>query len=80
MVESPAFCLPTRTPQVSGSGQLDSLETDRLRRLGLKFLSATSRRRRPRHAELVIYSSAIKKDNPILKERPGKRKENCAPR
>src|SRR5436853_7121424 len=51
---------------VSGSDKLDSLETDRLQRLGLKFyqqhLAADAR-----DAELVIYSSAIKSDNPILK-------------
>src|SRR5436853_1362749 len=52
--------------EVSGSDKLDSLETDRLQRLGLKFyqqhLAADAR-----DAELVIYSSAIKSDNPILK-------------
>src|SRR5436305_9253081 len=52
--------------EVSGSDKLDSLETDRLQRLGLRFYQ----QHRPadaRDAELVIYSSAIKKDNPILK-------------
>ncbi|MEP6603535.1 MAG: UDP-N-acetylmuramate--L-alanine ligase [Spartobacteria bacterium] len=51
--------------QVSGSDRLKSQETDRLQRLGLQF--------HPEHhaenagdAELVIYSSAIKIDNPIL--------------
>ncbi|MEY2481772.1 MAG: UDP-N-acetylmuramate--alanine ligase [Verrucomicrobiota bacterium] len=50
---------------VSGSDKVGSLETDRLQRLGLRF--------RPQHraedaidAELVIFSSAIKDDNPIL--------------
>src|SRR5882672_11649344 len=51
--------------QVSGSDKLDSLETDRLRRLGLKFYQQ-HRAADARDAELVIYSSAIKKDNPIL--------------
>src|SRR5437764_5838674 len=51
---------------VSGSDKLDSLETDRLERLGLKFYHQ-HRASDARDAELVIYSSAIKKDNPILK-------------
>src|SRR5881628_395316 len=50
---------------VSGSDKLDSLETDRLQRLGLKFYQQ-HRAADARDAELVIYSSAIKKDNPIL--------------
>ncbi|HEY6069857.1 MAG TPA: Mur ligase domain-containing protein, partial [Chthoniobacterales bacterium] len=52
--------------EVSGSDKLDSLETDRLQRLGLKFY----RQHRADHAadaELIVYSSAIKPDNPILK-------------
>src|SRR3989449_6257500 len=52
--------------QVSGSDKLDSLETDRLQRLGLKFYQQ-HRAADARDAELVIYSSAIKSDNPILK-------------
>src|SRR6184192_533684 len=52
--------------EVSGSDKLDSLETDRLQRLGLKFYQQ-HRAADARDAELVIYSSAIKKDNPILK-------------
>src|SRR3989441_11286241 len=51
---------------VSGSDKLDSLETDRLQRLGLKFYQQ-HRAEDARDAELVIYSSAIKPDNPILK-------------
>ena len=51
---------------VSGSDKLDSLETDRLERLGLKFYHQ-HRAEDARDAELIIYSSAIKKDNPILK-------------
>src|SRR5207237_1978805 len=59
---------------VSGSDKLDSLETDRLERLGLKFYHQ-HRATDARDAELVIYSSAIKKDNPILKsaQESGKR-------
>ena len=52
--------------QVSGSDKSDSLETDRLQRLGLKFYQQ-HRAADARDAELVVYSSAIKKDNPILK-------------
>src|SRR5882672_4669026 len=52
--------------QVNGSDKLDSLETDRLRRLGLKFYQQ-HRAEDARDAELIIYSSAIKPDNPILK-------------
>src|SRR5437870_10684399 len=52
--------------QVRGSDKLDTLETDRLERLGLKFYHQ-HRAADARDAELVIYSSAIKKDNPILK-------------
>src|SRR2546421_6710900 len=59
---------------VSGSDKLDTLETDRLERLGLKFYQQ-HRAADARDAELVIYSSAIKKDNPILKsaQESGKR-------
>ena len=59
---------------VSGSDKLDTLETDRLERLGLKFYHR-HRAAESRDAELVIYSSAIKKDNPILKsaQESGKR-------
>src|SRR5213595_3186774 len=52
--------------QVSGSDKSDSLETDRLQTLGLKFYQQ-HRAADARDAELVVYSSAIKKDNPILK-------------
>src|SRR6266581_3209825 len=60
--------------EVSGSDKLDSLETDRLQRLGLRF-HEQHRAADARDAELVIYSSAIKKDNPILKsaQESGKR-------
>jgi UDP-N-acetylmuramate--alanine ligase len=51
---------------VSGSDKLDSLETDRLQRLGLKFYQQ-HRAEDARNAELIIHSSAIKPDNPILK-------------
>ena len=52
--------------QVGGSDKLDSLETDRLERLGLKFYHQ-HRAEDARAAELIIYSSAIKPENPILK-------------
>ena len=59
---------------VSGSDKLDSLETDRLQRIGLKFYQQ-HRAKDADDAELIIYSSAIKPDNPILKNahRSGKR-------
>ena len=51
--------------EVSGSDKLDSLETDRLQRLGLKFYQQ-HRADDTRDAELIIYSSAIRPENPIL--------------
>ncbi len=51
---------------VSGSDKLDSLETDRLQRLGLTF-HRQHRAEDARDADLIVYSSAIKADNPILK-------------
>ena len=51
---------------VSGSDKLDSQETERLQRLGLKFYRQ-HRAEDARDAELIIYSSAIKPENPILK-------------
>jgi len=51
--------------EVRGSDKLDSLETDRLERLGLKFFHE-HRAEDARDAELIIYSSAIKPENPIL--------------
>src|SRR5213595_967846 len=50
---------------VSGSDKVTTTETDRLQRLGLRFYD----QHRPEHAdtaELVVFSSAIKEDNPIL--------------
>ena len=50
---------------VSGSDKVSTMETDRLRRLGLRFHD----RHRPEEADsadLVVFSSAIKSDNPIL--------------
>ena len=52
--------------EVSGSDKLDSLEIARLRRLGLKF-HRQHRAEDARDAELIIYSSAIKQENPVLK-------------
>jgi UDP-N-acetylmuramate--alanine ligase len=50
---------------VSGSDKVSTMETDRLQRLGLCF----HEQHRPEHAEaseLVVFSSAIKNDNPVL--------------
>jgi UDP-N-acetylmuramate--L-alanine ligase/UDP-N-acetylenolpyruvoylglucosamine reductase len=50
---------------VSGSDKVTSTETERLQRLGLGF----HEQHRPEHAataDLVVFSSAIKGDNPIL--------------
>ncbi len=50
---------------VSGSDKASTVETDRLQRLGLRFHHG-HRDEDASAAELVIYSSAIKIDNPIL--------------
>ncbi|HEY2615019.1 MAG TPA: UDP-N-acetylmuramate--L-alanine ligase [Chthoniobacterales bacterium] len=50
---------------VSGSDKVGSLETDRLQREGLRF-RAQHRAEDANDAELVIFSSAIKEENPIL--------------
>jgi UDP-N-acetylmuramate--L-alanine ligase/UDP-N-acetylenolpyruvoylglucosamine reductase len=50
---------------VSGSDKVSTMEIDRLQRLGLRFCE----QHRPEEAvsaELIVYSSAIKSDNPIL--------------
>src|SRR5438094_5516599 len=50
---------------VSGSDKVSTTETERLQRLGLRFHG----QHRPEHADAaqpVIFSSAIKTDNPIL--------------
>ena len=50
---------------VSGSDKVSTMETDRLQRLGLRF----HEQHRPEEAgtaDLVVFSSAIKGDNPIL--------------
>jgi len=50
---------------VSGSDKVSTMETDRLQRLGLRFRE----QHRPEDAdtaELIVFSSAIKGDNPIL--------------
>jgi len=53
--------------EVSGSDKLDSQETQRLQRLGLKF-HRQHRAEDVQGTELVIYSSAITSENPILKD------------
>ena len=50
---------------VSGSDKVSTMETDRLQRLGLHF----HEQHRPEHAgnvDLIVFSSAIRRDNPIL--------------
>ena len=51
--------------EVSGSDKVSTQETARLQRLGLQF-HGQHRAEQTREAELIIYSSAIKIDNPIL--------------
>jgi UDP-N-acetylmuramate--alanine ligase len=51
--------------EVSGSDKIRTQETDRLVRLGLRF-HEQHRAEDARDAELIIFSSAIKADNPIL--------------
>jgi UDP-N-acetylmuramate--L-alanine ligase/UDP-N-acetylenolpyruvoylglucosamine reductase len=50
---------------VSGSDKVSSLETDRLQRLGLRFREQ-HRAEDAADADLIVFSSAIKIDNPIL--------------
>ena len=50
---------------VSGSDKVSTMETDRLQRLGLRFYE----QHRPEHADaadLVVFSSAIRDNNPVL--------------
>ena len=51
--------------QVTGSDKVGTQETDRLQRLGLEF-HLQHRADDARGAELIVFSSAIKTDNPIL--------------
>jgi len=51
--------------EVSGSDKLTSQETDRLQRLGLRF-HGEHKAEHAKDAELIVFSSAIKIDNPIL--------------
>ena len=60
-----AALLLERGHNVSGSDKVSTLETDRLQRLGLRFREE-HRAEDASDAELVIFSSAIKIDNPIL--------------
>src|SRR5947207_15404049 len=50
---------------VSGSDKVTTMETDRLQRLGLRFYEQ-HRSEHADDAELVVFSSAIKSDNPVL--------------
>jgi len=65
--------------QVSGSDKVDSLETDRLQRLGLKILSQ-HRAADARTPSLSFIRRRSKKDNPILKSAQENGKRNCSPR
>ncbi len=51
--------------EVSGSDRVSTVETERLQRLGLRF-HQQHRAEDARDAELVVFSSAIKINNPIL--------------
>src|SRR5437016_12740108 len=51
--------------EVSGSDKVSTQETARLGRLGLRF-TGPHRAEDIHDVELVIYSSAIKRENPIL--------------
>ncbi len=51
--------------EVSGSDKVSTQETDRLQRLGLRFFRG-HRAQETADAELIVFSSAIKADNPIL--------------
>src|SRR5207249_2639133 len=51
--------------KVSGSDKVTTQETERLERLGLQF-NAGHRAEDARDAELIVFSSAIRKENPIL--------------
>jgi len=50
---------------VSGSDKVSTTETDRLQRLGLRF-HEQHRPEDARPADVIVFSSAIKSDNPIL--------------
>src|SRR5437773_10274251 len=50
---------------VSGSDKVSTLETDRLQRLGLRFFPQ-HRAEDASDADLIVFSSAIRSDNPIL--------------
>lgn len=51
--------------EVSGSDRVGTQETERLQRLGLRF-HVQHRAEDARDAEMMVFSSAIKQDNPIL--------------
>ena len=50
---------------MSGSDKVTTMETERLQRLGLRFYEG-HRAEQVDAAELIVFSSAIKSDNPIL--------------
>src|ERR1700730_13097279 len=51
--------------EVSGSDKISSQETDRLQRLGLRF-HGEHKAEHAKNTDLIVFSSAIKIDNPIL--------------
>src|SRR5712691_5977662 len=51
--------------EVSGSDKVRTVETDRLQRLGLRF-HEQHRAEDASDVDLVVFSSAIKTDNPVL--------------
>ena len=64
---------------VSGSDKVSTMETDRLQRLGLRFRE----QHRPEEADtadLIVFSSAIKSDNPILVRAATTENRSCAGR
>src|SRR5205809_2336123 len=51
--------------EVRGSDKVSTVETDRLQRLGLRF-HQQHRAEDATDADLIVFSSAIRSDNPIL--------------
>src|SRR5881409_4194542 len=62
---------------VSGSDKVTTLETDRLQRLGLRFF-LQHRAEDASDADLIVFSSAIKIDNPILVSARDSENRSCA--
>jgi UDP-N-acetylmuramate-alanine ligase len=62
---------------VSGSDKVSTMETDRLQRLGLRF-HEQHRPEDARPADLIVFSSAIRSDNPILGSARERESRSCA--